>query len=165
MTLTSKADYAIRAVLDIARHHPTLRTRRQITEAMDLPGNFLSQILAALVRHGILESTAGPAGGYTLAQAPNEITLLKVIEIIEGPVDIDQCILGGGACDRTEVCPVHEAWCEAKIGFTDRLAATDFDDLSTIDRAIRAGTHQPPDHARPHPNTPPRRGTSGSSQN
>lgn len=146
MALTNKADYAVRAVLDIARHHPSLRTRRLIAAAMDLPGNFLSQILATLVRHGILDSTAGPAGGYALARAPAEITLLEVIELIEGPVTLDQCLLGGGACDWTQVCPLHETWSEAKASFTRRLAATNFGDLTNIDQAIRDGTYQLPAH-------------------
>jgi len=161
MTLTNKADYAVRAVLDIARYHPDLRTRRQITSAMDLPGNFLSQILATLVRHEVLDSTAGPTGGYTLTRNPAEVTLLEVIELIEGPIALDECILRGGTCDWTQVCPLHETWSEAKTAFTNRLATTNFGDLTNIDQAIRAGTYQTPTHTPPHPTTPPRRGTNG----
>ena len=159
MNLTNKADYTVRAVLDIARHHPDRRTTRQITAAMDLPRNFLTQILATLVRHRLLHSAAGPAGGYTLARPLAEITLLEMIEIIEGPVAIDECVLGGGSCDWTQVCPLHETWAEAKARFTNRLAATTFEHLSDIDQEIRAGTYQPPDHTPPHPTTPPRHGT------
>jgi len=160
MHLTSEADYAVRAVLDLAGHHPQMRTTRQITAAMDLPRNFLTQILATLVRHQLLHSTAGPAGGYTLARAPTEITLLEVIEIIEGPVAVDECVLGGGSCDWTQVCPLHQTWAEAKAGFTDRLTAATFEHLAQVDSAIRAGTYQPPDQTPPHPTAPPRHGTS-----
>lgn len=159
MKLTSKADYAVRAVLDIAGHHPGIRTTRQITTGMDLPRNFLSQILATLVRHGLLRSTAGPAGGYNLARSPSEISLLEVIEIIEGPVAADECVLGGGSCDWTGVCPLHHTWTEAKAGFTSRLAATTFEDLAGIDSAIRAGRYRPPEHAPPHVEATPRHGT------
>lgn len=157
--LTSAGDYAVRAMLDIARHHPEVRTNREITEAMDLPRNFLSRILGTLVRHGILRSSAGPVGGYTLARPPDEITLLEVIEAVEGPVAADECLLGGGSCGWIQVCPLHETWSEAKGDFTSRLGDTTFGGLAAIDRAIRAGDYRPPDHAPPHPTTPPRRGT------
>jgi len=160
MSLTKKADYTVRAMLDIAIHHPGMRTNRQITAAMDLPRNFLSQILAILVRNGLLHSSAGPSGGYTLTRAPADFTLLEVIEIIEGPVATDECVLGGGTCDWASVCPLHETWSEAKAGFTNRLATTTFGDLTQIDSAIRAGTYQLPDHLRPHPSATPRRGIS-----
>ncbi len=159
MNLTNTGDYAVRAMLDIARYHPTVRTARQITAAMDLPGNFMTRILPTLVRHQLLDSTAGPAGGYTLARPPAEITLLEVIEVIEGPVAIDECVLGGGPCDWTELCPLHETWAEVRTGAAHRLAATTFSDLADIDRAIRTGTYQPPPHISPHPVTPPRHGT------
>jgi len=158
MNLTNEADYAVRAVLDLAVHHPQTRTRRQITTAMDVPSNFMSRILATLVRHDLLNSAAGPNGGYTLARAPSEINLLEVIEIIEGPVAVDECVLGGGSCDWTEVCPLHQTWSEAKTSFTNHLATT-FEHLTDTDQAIRAGTYQLPDHTPPHPTTPPRHGT------
>jgi Rrf2 family protein len=160
MALSNKADYAIRAVLDVARHYPNLRTARQITDTMDLPRNFMTQILATLVRHHLLKSTAGPTGGYALARPPTEITLLDVIETMEGPVVTDECVLGGGPCDWTQLCPLHQTWTEARSGVANRLATTTFGNLADIDKAIRAGTYQPPDHAPPHLTTPPRRGTS-----
>ena len=156
--LTNKADYAVRAVLDIARHHPELRTTAQITAAMDLPRNFLSQILATLVRHRVLKSSAGPAGGYTLARPAASISLLEVIEVVEGPVATDECVLGGGSCDWDNVCPLHEPWAEAKVGFVDRLVDTSFERLAEIDAAMTAGTYVLPDHTPPHGFTTPRLG-------
>ncbi len=160
MNLTKEADYGVRAVLDIAGHHPDLRTTRRITAAMDIPRNFLSHILATLVRHDVLKSKSGPAGGYTLGRPASEITLLEVIEIIEGPVGVDECILGGGTCDWTGPCPLHHAWAEAKASLANHLATINFGDLADIDVAIRTGTYQLPDHSPPHPTPPPRLGTS-----
>ena len=162
LSLTNKADYAIRAVLDIARHHPELRTNAEMTEAMDLPSKFLSQILATLVRQELLESSAGPAGGYSLARPSAEISLLEIIEVIEGPITADECALGGGTCDWKTLCPLHETWSHAKGEFTKRLATLTFEDLALIDEAIRAGIYQPPEGAPPHPETPTRTGASDS---
>jgi len=157
--LTRKDDYAVRAVLDIARHHPERRTTRQITTAMDLPREFTSQILATLVRGDLLHSTSGPAGGYTLAREPHEITLLHIAEAADGPITTHECLLSGGSADWIEVCPLHQAWSEAGAAFTRHLDKTTIASLTQIDIAIRAGTYQPPDHTPPHPTTPPRRGT------
>lgn len=159
MKLTRKADYAVRAMLEITRRHPNVCTTRQITAAMDLPRDFMSQILATLVRHALLDSSAGPAGGYTLARPPAEISLLEVIEIVEGQVAVDECVLGGGFCDWTQVCPLHEAWTEAKAGFVNHLSTTTFEHFADIDVKIRAGDYQPPGHTPPHPATTPRHGT------
>jgi Rrf2 family protein len=159
LALTKQADYAIRALLDLAHHHPQRRTTRQVTRAMDLPRNMMTQILATLVRHDILESQAGPTGGYTLARPLQKITLLQVIETIEGPVTHDECALGGGTCEWETICPLHETWSHAKTRLTERLAATTFADLTQTDQAIRQGTYTPPPDTPPHPHTPPRQGT------
>ena len=158
--VTKESDYAIRALLDLARHHPKRRTSRQVGAAMDLPRNMTTQVLAKLVRHHILDSQAGPAGGYTLARPPSEITLLEVIETIEGPIAQDKCALDGGSCDWESVCPLHETLVQATAGLVEHLTATTFAVLSETDRAIRAGTYQPPPQAPPHSTTPPRRGHS-----
>ena len=129
LALTKQADYAIRALLDLAHRHPQRRTTRQITRAMDLPRNMMTQVLATLVRHDILDSRAGPTGGYTLARPPQDITLLQVIETIEGPLTQNECALGGGTCEWETLCPLHQTWSQAKTGFTDQLTATAFADL------------------------------------
>ena len=158
ISLTNAGDYAVRAVLDIARHSPDLRTNRQISAAMDLPTKFLSQILATLVRDTLLASTAGPAGGYALGRPASEISVLEVIESVQGPIAADECMFGGGSCDWDQVCPLHETWSAAKMGFREQLGATSFDKLVTIDAAIETGTYRIPDNAPPHASTPPRRG-------
>jgi len=157
LNLTRKADYAVRAMLDVAVHHPEMRNTRQISTGMDLPRNLLRQILAALVRHGFLHSAPGPAGGYTLARPPGEITLREVMEVIEGPVAIDSCMLSGGPCDWEQACPVHEIWVRARTGLETGLATT-FDHLAEVDRAIRAGTYRIPEDTPTHPTVPPRLG-------
>ncbi|NQV08177.1 Rrf2 family transcriptional regulator [bacterium] len=157
LSLTRKGDYAIRAMLHITGHHPRLRNTRQIATGMDLPRNLLSQILAALVHHDLLRSTPGPAGGYVLARPPEEISLLEVIEVIEGPVAADTCVLSGGSCDWDNVCPLHESWAGARAGVAAGLATT-FGDLASIDTAIREGTYRLPDSAPPHATVPERLG-------
>jgi Rrf2 family protein len=160
ITLGRKGDYSVRAVLDVARHtHDGRRKTREIAEAMDIPRNYLTQILADLVTRGLLDARAGPAGGYALARHPDQITLLDVVAASEGPVTLDQCVLEGGPCDWVGTCPVHDTWARAQTAFTEQLAATTFADLAEIDAQIQAGTHHA--DAPPHRERTIRRGGQG----
>ncbi len=122
-----------------------IKTRRQIASVMDIPARYATQILADLVRHGLLTAVAGPDGGYSLARPPNEITLLDVVDAVEGPTLLDTCVLRGGPCDWTEVCPVHITWWRAQTAFIDVLAGVTFAELVDIDAEIEAGTFSPGD--------------------
>jgi Rrf2 family protein len=154
-TLSRKGDYAVRALLDIARRQGQGRRKtRDIAEAMDIPRQYLTQILADLVAGGYLEARQGPAGGYILARPAEEITLREIVEVAEGPITLDQCVLQGGPCDWVESCPIHDTWSEAQAAFTDRLESTTFADLAAIDAAIEAGDYTPEN---PTHDTPTRR--------
>jgi len=139
VTLGRRGDYAVRALINVARHSPERRKARQIVSEMDLPGRYTTQILGALVNAGLLSAQAGPDGGYVLARPASEITLLQVVEIAEGPVTLDQCALRGGPCDWVAECPLHESWAGAQSAFTSRLRRTTFADLAATDQAIEGG--------------------------
>ena len=146
VTMDRKGDYSVRAMLDIARYYGKGRRKaREIATVMDMPARYATQILADLVRHDLLTAVAGPDGGYTLAQPPGEITLLDVVDAVEGPTTLDTCVLRGGPCDWTEVCPVHVTWWNAQAAFIDTLAGVTFAELVEIDAAIEAGTYRPGD--------------------
>lgn len=130
ITLTRRGDYGIRAVLDLARHAGGgRRKKREIAAAMNIPGGFLSQILASLVHAGLVRATAGPDGGYVLARPPAAISLLDVVEAVEGPAGLQRCLLRGIPCGTSQLCAVHDAWSRAQDATTDVLAATSFAEL------------------------------------
>ena len=128
--LGRRGDYAVRAVFHLARCPKDRCKTREIAEAMDIPPKYLPQILSELVRAGLLDAQAGRSGGYSLAAAAEEIDLLQVVQIAEGPVDLSTCVLRGGACDWDDACPVHETWDSAQAAFAAELAATNFSDLA-----------------------------------
>ncbi|MEX2183114.1 MAG: Rrf2 family transcriptional regulator, partial [Chloroflexota bacterium] len=103
VVLGSRGDYTVRAVLYLARH-PGVRRRREISQAMDIPDKFLPQILGALVRAGIAASTVGRRGGYEMARPAEEVSLREVVEVAEGPLRSDKCLLRGGPCYWAEKC-------------------------------------------------------------
>jgi Rrf2 family protein len=160
VTLGRKGDYSVRAMLDVARHADQGRRKaREIAAEMDIPQPYVAQILADLVRQGLLSAVAGPTGGYTLSRPASEITLLEVAEAAEGPTILESCVLVGGPCDWTSVCPVHETWSRGQSALTATLAATTFADLVAIDKAMEDGTYQLPPGVPDHPVPTQRRGT------
>jgi Rrf2 family protein len=82
---TAKADYAVRAAVELAAAGGQL-TAEQIAQAQRIPGNFLENILRDLRRGGIVESRRGQQGGYSLGRAADEISIADVIRAVEGPL-------------------------------------------------------------------------------
>lgn len=137
ITLERRGDYLVRAVIDLARHHGQGRRKaREIARVMDIPVRFLPQLLAPLVRRGLLVATAGPDGGYALARDPASITVLEVIEAAEGPVESPRCVLRGGPCDWDETCPLHDTWSRARDALAHELNMATFAELAAQDEAI-----------------------------
>jgi Rrf2 family protein len=144
IALGRKGDYAVRAVLDLARHYGGPRRKsREIAADMEIPERYLPQILALLVRAGVLAAVAGPDGGYSLARDPSQVSLLEVVEVAEGPVRAMECLLRGGPCDWTGVCPLHGSWSRAQEALAAELARTNFGDLARRDAAIERGDTGP----------------------
>ncbi len=159
MELGRRADYAIRAAVDLARHHESdeRRKARAIAEEMDIPPSYVPQILAELVRAELATSVAGRDGGYRLARPVDQVSLVEVIRAVEGDLRSTVCPLRGGPCRWDDVCAVHVPWARAQHAMLDELAETTLAELVEIDTAIDAGTYEiPSDVARP-PKGPGRR--------
>ncbi len=138
VTFSRRADYAIRAVLDIAKSYGVARRKnREIAEAMSIPPTYLSQILAVLVRQRILQAAAGQDGGYELARPPEQVLLSEVIEVFEGATRVQRCLLRGIPCGADGTCAAHEAWSAAQDAMTERLSQTSFANLAERDRELR----------------------------
>ena len=88
MKMSRTVGYALRATLYLAAEEPNKPVPcSKIAKERDMPERFLLQILRNLVNQGVLRSTRGVDGGYTLAGAPSDVSLLNIIEAIEGPLD------------------------------------------------------------------------------
>ncbi|GAB4568758.1 MAG: Rrf2 family transcriptional regulator [Anaerolineae bacterium] len=96
-------------------------------EAIPLP--FLAKIVSQLSVKGILDAMRGASGGVRLARPASEISLLEVIEAIDGEISLNKCVLNEEACVKTSTCPVHEVWCDAQRELVHRLKNTKFDSL------------------------------------
>ena len=132
LELTKRADYAIRAVLALsgAADGERLSVRRIATDER-VPGRFLPQVMGDLVRAGLVEGTVGRSGGYRLAKPSSEISLLEVVEAVEGDSRRRVCILRGGPCALAGVCDVHAVFAAAQEDVLGRLRGT------TVEAVIR----------------------------
>lgn len=103
--------YALEAVLLMAGRegHGPVRAAELAAE-LGLPGNYLSKILNALARDGILTSERGPTGGFRLASPPGELTIERVIARFENVGVSRKCFLGRGTCSDEQRCPMHDRW-------------------------------------------------------
>jgi Rrf2 family cysteine metabolism transcriptional repressor len=110
MRLSTKGEYASRAMLELARNYERRPLHiRDISKVQSIPQRFLEQILLQLKRAGYLRSKKGPDGGYYLAKAPAQISVAEVIRVMDGPLAPIDCV----SVTAHEVCP-HERTCSLK---------------------------------------------------
>lgn len=131
LELTRRGDYAVRAMLALARAGDVAPTSvREIATAMDIPAAFLPQVMGALGRAGLVVSRTGRAGGYTLTRPPAAISLLDIIEAVEGDSRRTSCVLRGGPCGRDGHCLAHAVFTAAQQALLDRLADATLQDVA-----------------------------------
>jgi len=131
MQITRQADYAIRAVLYLARLGPDQRAAtNQVAKEQKIPPSFLAKIISQLSIAGLLHTSRGARGGVSLARPPKEITLLDVVEAIDGPIQLNECVSEKGTCVFTHDCPLQPIWSEVQEHLVNRLGETRFDSLT-----------------------------------
>ena len=130
MQLTRQADYAVRAVLHLAQIKNGDRTSTSaVAKDQRIPPSFLAKIVSQLSITGLVHTSRGARGGIMLARDPKEITLLQVVEAIDGPIQLNECVGDNGVCTFDNDCPIKSVWCEAQDELVARLRKTDFAQL------------------------------------
>ncbi len=107
LKLSKKIDYGL-MVLTRMCTEPAPASAREIAAKYQLPQPMVANILKTLTSAGILNSTRGVQGGYELARPPVEITLAHIVEALEGPFSLVDCVAGGDSCKFTLICPTHD---------------------------------------------------------
>jgi Rrf2 family protein len=146
MQISRKIDYALRAVIYLA-----LRADRrpcsvaEIAAREGIPKKFLEKIIQDLIHQGIVRSTRGAQGGYTLAREPERVTFKEVIEAIEGPVSVNVCVGDngeGGDCTLFPHCGMLWVWREAQKRVMDLFANTTLADVRARHAEVPKGLGQ-----------------------
>ena len=130
MQITRQADYAVRAVLYLASLSNGGRApTSQIAREQHIPPSFLAKIVSQLSVAGVVQTSRGARGGVSLARPSSDITLLEVIEAIDGPITLNECVTDPSVCPFGDDCPVNAIWCDAQSKLVTRLKTTDFNSL------------------------------------
>jgi Rrf2 family protein len=139
LELSRRGDYAVRAMLALATNaDASLLTVRQIATAMDIPVGFLPRVMADLTGAGLVTSTIGRSGGYALARSAGAISLLEVIEAVEGDSRRTRCVLRGGPCGSDGHCQVHDVFFAAQDAMLARLSASSLSEMTGRPAARRS---------------------------
>ena len=131
--LSKAAEYSIMGMLYLAMNssEDKLCDIDEIAKATDTPSAYLAKLLQSLVRKGFVRSFKGQKGGFSLARHPKDISLLDVIEAMEGPIFLNYCLIYYGYCERDKNCPVHDVWGGAQKVLVDYLSRCSFEQLAT----------------------------------
>ena len=107
--LSNTTKYAVRALIYLELYSTSEKKVgiKKIAAELDLPAPFLGKILQMLVKHHLLDSTKGPHGGFYLKKPAIDITLMSVVEIIDGKGTFDQCVIRTTPCDGKSFCSMH----------------------------------------------------------
>lgn len=124
MQMTLEADYAVR-IVEYLTKHPERCDAKSISEQMRVPLRFCLKILRDLVANGMVSSFKGAKGGYVLAKPAEEITLLQVIESVEGPYVLSRCQKEEYSCGR-EHCCLHSIYEKISEGVRKELDSYNF---------------------------------------
>ncbi len=133
MQVTKEGDYALRAIIYLATVGDRVCSATEVSREQRVPPKFLARIMPKLVKGKIVKSLPGSKGGYQLARPPHRISFLEVLEAIEGPLLINEC-LGEGPCDcqHESVCSMKPVWDRAQTILADYFTSVTFDQLSEL---------------------------------
>jgi len=129
--ISRQTDYAVRVVLHLACLGEGAQVSiGEIAESRELPMPFVRRLIKPLVARGILASARGSAGGIRLAKAAGSISLLEVVEAMEGGMALNHCVEGHKGCPLAKGCPVQSVWAGATQVLQDHLEGVRFDALA-----------------------------------
>lgn len=122
LQLTRRGDYAIRAMMLLARQPEDVLSGAEIARQTAIPERLVTQVMGQLVRAGLVRARLGRHGGYWLADAAAKIAILSIVEAVEGDARRSRCVLSGAPCDADHRCQVHDIFASAQEALISRLA-------------------------------------------
>ncbi|MGB0952380.1 MAG: RrF2 family transcriptional regulator [Planctomycetota bacterium] len=106
LRLTKRSEYGLMALAFMAQSGPAYTSVRSIVSDLGIPRRLLAEVLKDMSRANLVEAVRGPGGGYRLTTSPEDLSLARVVEILEGPVKVAECA-DGGRCDLSPSCTIQ----------------------------------------------------------
>ncbi len=127
MQITKQADYALRAVMYLAKMgNGDKAATRDIAENQQIPPSFLAKIISQLSIAGLILTSRGARGGVMLARPASEVSILDVVEAIDGPMLLNECTSAPHLCPFGSDCPLRQVWCDTRKEMHQRLSSATF---------------------------------------
>ncbi len=135
MKISTKGRYGLRILLDLARHeNGNPRLIRDIAESQQISEKYISRLIIDLRRAGMVRSIRGAKGGFRIAKNPKEVTLLDIVEVMEGPLSIVDCVRAPEKCPRNHGCVTRETWDNLNADIRESMRKVTLLDIIENDR-------------------------------
>lgn len=132
LKVSTKGRYGLRAMVELAGHYgngPVMMS--EISRSQDLSRKYLHALLTNLREAGLVRSALGAKGGYYLSKPPTEIRVREIVEALEGPLSIVECVTDQTACAKTEDCATRRMWTRLSSAITATLDSISLDELAS----------------------------------
>lgn len=138
MKLSTKGRYGIRAMVDLAFNYGGEPTNiKSIAERQGISELYLEQLFASLRKAKLVKSIRGALGGYILSREPSDITIYDIMQVLEGPVEIAECLGDENICSNTDCCTTRLLWARIKDSIDDVLKSTTLKDMVDDSKNIK----------------------------
>jgi len=141
MKVSTKGDYGIRALIELAHHfgEPRPIQSGEIAARQKIPESYLEQLLTTLRRAGFIRSVRGPQGGHALVRDPRGLRVSEVIMALEGSILPIDCLDDTSTCSKAGGCAQRDMWQSVREAILNVLDNTTISELAERDRAVYAG--------------------------
>jgi Rrf2 family protein len=137
--LRRNTDYALRAVVNLSSHHGNEPvSTRAIAVEEDISYQLACKLMQKLQKTGLVKSCMGPKGGFQLSREPAMISVLEVVEAIQGPISLNRCLLGVDACPKQKDCTLRARLIGLQESIIGYLNGITLDELSSHRRKLKS---------------------------
>ena len=142
MKLSTKSRYGLRAILEIAKNGATPAKRKDIASSQAISDSYLENILIVLKNNRLIETSRGVNGGYVLTRKPSEISILEIVNALEGPLDLVECVGAPSGCRKSEACAARTVWKELADSWHQTLSSLTLQELLDREMAICCSSYE-----------------------
>jgi Rrf2 family protein len=130
MKITTRSRYGVRLMLELAGNYGKGQVLlKDIARNEGISEKYLSLIIIPLRTAGLVQSTRGAHGGYSLAKPPGEITLKDIVHVLEGGISLVDCVTNSSACSRSQICATRDVWSIVSEQISNTLESITLEDL------------------------------------